>query len=150
MHKAIVTFFGLGYAPKAPGTVGALGGILLFALLQWLGISQWLFSVVLLFVFFLGVYSSTQIEKQWGKDNGRVVIDEVLGVGVSLLFVPFRWEYYAVAFGLFRLFDIWKPLFIRETEKLKGGWGVMIDDLLAGIVANVVLQILILISERLL
>lgn len=148
MHKAIVTFFGLGYAPKAPGTVGALGGILLFALLQWWGISQWLFSIVLLFVFFLGVYSSSQIEKQWGKDNGKVVIDEVLGVGVSLLFVPFHWHYYVLGFVLFRLFDIWKPLFIRSTEKLKGGWGVMTDDLVAGVVANLVLQILILISER--
>lgn len=147
VHKAIATFFGLGYSPKAPGTVGALGALSLFAGLFYLGISNDAFLVLLLLLFFVGTYSSNKVEEYWGEDNGKVVIDEALGMGVSLLWIPFRWELFITAFALFRLFDIWKPLGIRKVEQLKGGWGVMADDLLAGIYSNIILQTILYLSR---
>ena len=147
MHKIVATFFGLGYAPKASGTIGALGGILVYGALRWLGINNWLFLLLLLILFFLGVYSFSEVEEVWGKDNGKVVIDEVVGIWVSLLYIPFQLEYYLLGFVLFRILDIWKPLLIRKTEKLKSGWGVMADDLLAGIYTNLILQALLLWSK---
>jgi len=143
VHKTIATFFGLGYSPKAPGTVGALGALILFGCLAWLHLGGWSFLLVLLTLFFVGAYSADRVEGLWGKDNNKVVIDEVLGMGMALLWIPFQWEYYGLAFALFRLFDIWKPLGIRRLEQLKGGWGVMADDLLAGIYANIILHILL-------
>jgi phosphatidylglycerophosphatase A len=107
-----------------------------------------LFIAILVLVFLLGAFSSSKMEQYWGKDNGKIVIDEVLGMGVSILWLPFRLEYYIAAFILFRVLDIWKPLFIRKTEKLKGGWGVMADDALAGIYTLLLLHSLILICDK--
>lgn len=147
VHKTIATFFGLGYSPKAPGTVGALGAVSLYASLFCAGMSEWVFLLLLFLIFVMGTYSSNKVEQYWGKDNGKVVIDEALGMGVSLLWIPLNWEYYVAAFGLFRLLDIWKPLGIRKMEKLEGGWGVMADDLLAGIYANLILQAVLYLSR---
>jgi phosphatidylglycerophosphatase A len=80
------------------------------------------------------------MELNWGKDNYRIVIDEVAGMSLSLCFVPVAWPYVLAAFVLFRLFDITKPFFIRRMEGLPGGWGVMMDDMLAGLYANLLLQ----------
>lgn len=147
VHKTIATFFGLGYSPKAPGTVGALGALSLFAGLFYLGMSNEAFLLLLILLFFVGIYASNKVEQYWGEDNGRVVIDEALGMGISVLWVPFSWQYYIGAFALFRLFDIWKPLGIRRAEQLKGGWGVMADDLLAGIYSNIILQTILYLSR---
>ena len=84
------------------------------------------------------------MEDKWGKDSPRIVIDEVAGMCLSLLFVPVRWQYLAIGLLLFRFFDIAKPLYIRKMENLKGGWGVMMDDMLAGLYSNLVLQIIVL------
>jgi phosphatidylglycerophosphatase A len=92
----------------------------------------------------LGVYSSGKVEAGWGKDSYRVVIDEVVGMGLTLLFVPVRWPYLAIGLLLFRFFDIAKPLYIRKMEQLNGGWGVMMDDVLAGVYANLLLQLIVL------
>jgi phosphatidylglycerophosphatase A len=135
-EKIIATFLGLGYLPIASGTVAAFCSCLLLFLLQDFGISWLVILVVLLFVFGLGVYVSSALEKEWGKDDNRIVVDEVFGMWVSLLFVPHQMKNYLVAFALFRLFDIAKPLGIRHLESLEKGWGVMADDFLAGIYAN--------------
>ncbi|MNU03436.1 Phosphatidylglycerophosphatase A [compost metagenome] len=74
------------------------------------------------------------------------MIDEVAGMGIALLCVPLKWPYYLMALILFRFFDIAKPFYIRHLEVLPGGWGVMADDVLAGIYANVVLQGIILLG----
>ena len=95
-----------------------------------------------------GLWSSGKLEAVWGKDSNRIVVDEVAGMCVSLLWIPIRVEYVLISFLLFRFFDIVKPLFIRRIEKLPAGWGVMFDDLLAGVYANVVLQIFIVIFRK--
>jgi len=71
----------------------------------------------------MGIISGDVVESVWGKDHQRVVIDEVAGMGVALLIIPLKLEYYIMAFILFRFFDIVKPLYIRRLEALPGGWG---------------------------
>jgi phosphatidylglycerophosphatase A len=83
------------------------------------------------------------VEKEWGHDSNRVVIDELQGMMTALFLMPNDWRYLLVAFVLFRFFDIAKPLGIRRMEAFAGGWGVMLDDLLAGIYSNVLLQVIV-------
>tara|TARA_R110002072_G_scaffold124268_2_gene259734 strand:- start:2511 stop:2957 length:447 start_codon:yes stop_codon:yes gene_type:complete len=92
-------------------------------------------------VFFIGVWVSNQLERDWGKDSSIIVIDEVLGMMVSLLFLPVSLNVILVAFLLFRFFDITKVFGIRKAEQLPKGWGVMADDLWAGIYTNLIIQI---------
>ncbi|MFD2935756.1 phosphatidylglycerophosphatase A family protein [Spirosoma flavum] len=145
MHKLIATGLGIGYIPKGGGTVASVvccgiwylvqpdavqpGGYLFFAPL--------LITVIITTV---GIWSATVVEQQWGKDSYRVVIDEVAGMCLSLLFIPINEKSLLAGLILFRLFDIFKPFGIRKLEKLSGGWGVMMDDLLAGLYTNLLLQ----------
>ena len=92
----------------------------------------------------IGIWSAGKVENKWGKDSSKVVIDEVAGMCLTLLFIPVRWQYVLIGLVLFRFFDIVKPLYIRRMEKLNGGWGVMMDDVLAGIYSNIVLQLIVL------
>jgi len=138
--KIIATGFGSGFAPKAPGTAGALlACLMLWGLeLVWpgrfTGQEGWLgLSLLIGLFFFLGVKSADEMEAVWGHDPSKVVVDEMIGVWIALLFVPFSILNLTIAFVLFRIFDIWKPLGIRQMEKFPGGWGVMLDDALAGI-----------------
>jgi len=124
----------------APGTWASLAAAPLFWFL--LNKPFWLFGLILAVIYFVGVYASTQYEKQVGQiDPSSAVIDEVLGVGVAMINIPPQWPFVVMAVLLFRLFDIWKPYPIRRLERLPGGWGIMSDDLLAGIYANVWVQI---------
>jgi len=136
-HVFISTGFGSGYFPKAPGTAGAV-----VATLIWFGISllltpcQLLTATAILIIVFtiLGVWSSGIMETYWGKDPSKVVIDEMVGVWIPLLCVSDGNIYFAlVALLLFRFFDILKPLGIRKMEAIEGGWGIMLDDILAGL-----------------
>ncbi len=134
--------FGSGYSPLAPGTAGSLLALIIWWLAPpflWLRLSLVALSL------FLGVWSSTQAEKKWGHDNGRIVIDEVVGMWISLLFLPKIILIYLISFLLFRAMDIIKPLGARQIQKLSGGWGVVADDVLAGIYANVLCQIVVMI-----
>ena len=150
-HKMIATAFGAGYFPVAPGTAGAFVGILmlmgLHQITQSFGFDLSQFNLALivatLICFYLGVIATDHLEKDWGKDPSKVVMDEVIGVWIAMFFVPVTMINLTLAFALFRLFDIWKPLFIRRLEKINGGWGVILDDVLAGVYANLVLQILL-------
>jgi len=94
----------------------------------------------------IGIWASGEVEKDWGKDSSKVVIDEAAGMCVSLLFLPTKVKYVFAAFILFRFFDIAKPLYIRRLEKLPRGWGVMADDLLSGIYSNLIMQIIIAVN----
>jgi phosphatidylglycerophosphatase A len=87
----------------------------------------------------LGVWSSGVVEKIWGKDPSRVVIDEVAGMCISLLFIPVQLKYVITALVMFRFFDIVKPLFIRKMERFPSGWGIMMDDILAGVYTNILM-----------
>lgn len=89
--------------------------------------------------FFLGVYSSTKAEKTMGHDNGHIVIDEVVGYWFALYLFQPSWHYIVFGFILFRFFDIAKPYPINKLQKLPQGWGVMVDDLMAGVYTAVVL-----------
>ncbi len=91
-----------------------------------------------------GVWSSGRLESIWGKDSSKIVVDEVWGMSMSMLWLPVSPLHVIIAFLLFRYFDIAKPLFIRDTERLPRGWGVMGDDLLAGIYANLCLRLLLM------
>lgn len=149
---AIATCFGLGYIPKAPGTVGSLAGVgITWSIFQIAGLVGLLFSffagfaipfVTTVLIALAGVWSSGVASRYWQeKDPPKVVIDEISGQQISLLpmwvgLVPFlNWKYLLLGFILFRVFDIWKPWPVRQAEKLPGGWGIMADDWVAGIYA---------------
>ncbi|GAB4377683.1 MAG: phosphatidylglycerophosphatase A [Calditrichia bacterium] len=129
----VATGLGSGYSPVAPGTAGSILAALLIYRLSPLPF-LWLLGS-LFFLFLLGMYSAHQVEKELGKDPSKVVVDEMVGMGVSLLGVPQNGYLFLAAFVLFRFFDISKPPPIRATEKLGGGAGIMLDDLVAGVYA---------------
>lgn len=142
-HIIIATGFGSGFSPFAPGTAGAL-----LATVLWFGLAYFLpphlllaVTGVLIVLFTIGgIYSANALESLWGEDPSRVVVDEMVGVWIALLAAPAGHVWYAVAaFALFRLFDIFKPLGIRKMESLKGGVGVMMDDILAGVYSFILL-----------
>ncbi|AMM51700.1 phosphatidylglycerophosphatase [Rufibacter sp. DG15C] len=140
-HYLISSTLGIGYLGKGGGTVAAVVTCLVWYAVQANGNEVVLFQfLVTLFVTLLGIWSANQVEPFWGKDDKKVVIDEVAGMCISLIAVPLTWPYLLAALVLFRFFDIAKPLFIRKAEQVKGGWGVMLDDVLAGIYANLVVQ----------
>ena len=143
MAKWLATCFGIGYLQKGAGSVAAL-----FCCAVWYfsGSHKAPLAIQLLQIavlFFAGIWAATLVEKDWGHDSNKVVIDEWMGMCVALFLVPVTWTTIIAAFILFRLFDILKPFFIRRAERFKGGWGVMLDDLLAGIYSNVILHLLI-------
>lgn len=143
-HKLAATVFGIGYLGKGVGTMAAFFGCICWYLL-WAGAYPPAIPSILLTVAVtaLGVWSGNKVEPLWGKDHSRVVIDELSGIFISLLFVPVTIPYLLIGFILFRFFDILKPLLIRRLEALPGGWGVMADDVLAGVYANIILQIIV-------
>lgn len=130
-----------GYSPIAPGTAGSILGLLIFWLIP--GFRGYLLLSICMITFFIGVWAATQVEKmEKKKDSGIIVIDEIVGMWLSLVFLPISMHFiwWIGAFFLFRLFDIIKPFPAGRSQSLKGGWGVMIDDVFAGIYANLVLQ----------
>jgi phosphatidylglycerophosphatase A len=147
-HKRIVTVLGTGYSPFAPGTAGSTVGIGILFLTNWLfndlGFEQpavlFLNLVLILGVLFFGTYSIKRVHTIWEHDASKIVIDEVVGVWIAAFALPLRWEYYLAALLLFRFFDIVKPLFIRRIDAMKGHWSVMLDDVVAGVYAAIVLQ----------
>jgi phosphatidylglycerophosphatase A len=136
-HIVIATGFGSGYFPKAPGTAGAVFATIIWFILSFLlsPCSLLIITALLIALFTaLGVWSSGIMEADWGKDPSKVVIDEMVGVWIPLLAVSDGNIYYALAaLILFRFFDIAKPLGIKKMEAIGGGWGIMLDDWLAGI-----------------
>ena len=129
--RFVATFFYLGKLPFAPGSRGSLGALLLWLLLP-VTFSVHLYALIILFI--LGVYSSNKMAKYLNnQDPSEVVIDEVVGMGISLFMLPHSFGLYLLAFILFRIFDIFKPLFIYRIQNLSGGWGIMLDDVLAGL-----------------
>jgi phosphatidylglycerophosphatase A len=135
--------FGSGLAPKAPGTFGTIVGLPLF----WL-ISSSSFSIQLIVItiaFIVGIYCCDVAGKLLGvSDHGSIVWDEIVAMMLVLTITPNDWIWWGIAFILFRLFDIWKPFPISLCDaKLKGGFGVMFDDLLAAIYAMITIMFLL-------
>ena len=143
LHKAIATVLGLGYAPKGPGTFGTLGGVIFLGILLHFDIpfSLLALAITILITFILGVISTNHLIPDWGEDPQRVVMDEFVGYLITMILVPLSWTNILLGFILFRFFDILKPLGIRAIDtKVKGGVGVMLDDVLAGIYALIVMH----------
>ena len=138
----LATVLGIGYAPVAPGTFGSLPGLLLYWALFQLGGAPAVIAALLLLIP-LGIQAASAAERHFGsEDPGRVVVDELVGQLVALTFLeptPFN---LVAGFLLFRLLDIVKPFPARRLERLHGGSGIMLDDLAAGLYANVILQLL--------
>ncbi|MDR0989593.1 MAG: phosphatidylglycerophosphatase A [Prevotellaceae bacterium] len=135
--------FGSGFSPFAPGTAGALLATGLWWVLA-LFLSEagllWTTAALVLVFTVAGIWATDRLIPFWGDDPSRVVVDEMVGVWIALLAVPAgSLMYGAAAFVLFRLFDIFKPLGIRRMERLPGGVGVMMDDVLAGVYSFVLL-----------
>ncbi len=139
--KAIATC-GIGYMGKGGGSVAAAAYCVVWLLVAENISTVW--SIVLaLAILFLGTWSSYKVENGWGHDSSKVVIDEVAGMMITLLWAPVDIKYALVGFILFRFFDILKPLGIKSVERLPGGWGVMADDVLAGIYSFALLRLVI-------
>ncbi len=139
ISQIVASCFFIGYIPFAPGTFGSLAGLVFIWLIKPDYLEQ-VFIIVALFV--IGVVSAQAAEKEFGqKDSPRIVIDEFVGYLVSTAFLPLTVGYMISAFFLFRFFDILKPSPIRIVERhFHGGLGVMLDDVAAGILTNLLLQ----------
>jgi phosphatidylglycerophosphatase A len=142
------TGLGTGYSPIAPGTMGTLLSVPVYLLLS--RIPSPLYEITLIAFFFLSIWLSDNGERYFGKkDDGRIVIDEVMGFFLTMLWIPGTALTIVIGFFLFRFFDIFKPFPIRHVERrCKGGWGVVLDDVLAGIYANIALHIIVNLSVR--
>jgi len=130
-----------GYFPFAPGTVGSLAGLAVYALVWW-SKSPVVEVVTIVALFAAGVWAGTVAERYFGGiDPGPIVIDEVVGMLITLLFVPVGWSGALLGFLLFRIFDVIKPYPAGRLERLHGGLGVMADDAMAAVYANGTLRI---------
>ena len=129
-----------GYFPIAPGTVGSAAGLVVYAFVWWTG-SPVVEVALIAALFAAGVWAGTTAERYFGGiDPGPIVIDEVVGMLITLAFIPVGWSGALVGFFLFRVFDVIKPFPARSFEKLHGGLGVMADDAMAAIYANLSLR----------
>ena len=140
---AIATGFYSGYLPKAPGTWGSLVGLLLFFLLHTLSLPVYLAVVAGLFV--VGSFAAGEAEKILdNRDPGLVVIDEIVGILITMIAVPATPITMAIGFILFRIFDILKPFPVNFfDQRFHGGLGIMLDDVMAGIYSLIILQLLV-------
>jgi phosphatidylglycerophosphatase A len=140
IHKILASSLGVGYIGRGGGSVAAA----LYCLVYYFFASYFSTPETIIFTILViatGVWSSNELEADWGKDSPKIVIDEIAGMQISLLFIPPEMLNIFIAFVLFRFFDIVKPLLIRKMEKFPKGWGVMFDDVLAGIYSNIILHI---------
>jgi phosphatidylglycerophosphatase A len=143
MNKIIIFFSSvayLGYIKRVPGTFGSLAGVLFWIFFMPESVLVELCSLVA--IFFISIFSSSLAEDIYKtKDDHRIVIDEVAGIWFSLALLPKNFLFFLLGFLLFRLLDIKKPWLIKSVQHLKGGFGVTIDDVIAGIFVNFTLQI---------
>jgi phosphatidylglycerophosphatase A len=141
---AVATACGVGYVPFAPGTFGSAAGLLLWFLLPPSGAVQ---AGVIATILVVGSWAAHVAERHFERtDPAPVVIDEVMGMLVTLLFVPAGWMGAIAGFLLFRLFDILKPYPANQLERLPGGIGVMADDFMAALYANLALRLVFLLA----
>ncbi|MBN2403874.1 MAG: phosphatidylglycerophosphatase A [Spirochaetes bacterium] len=138
-----------GYSPIAPGTAGTLLAALIY-IIEYI-IFKTDCGIVNLILVLVLIYPSIRLgdagEKFFNtKDPCEIVLDEMVGLWISLLFLPFSWKLVLLAFIIFRIIDVIKPYPIRKTENLKGGLGIMLDDYLAGIYTNIIIRLILLIT----
>ena len=137
----IATFGYVGYFPIAPGTAGSLAALALYALVRWFGTAG-VELVAIVVVAIIGVWAAHGTERALErKDPGPVVIDEVLGMLMTLAFMPLSIWGIAAGFVLFRIFDVIKPFPAGRLEHLPGGFGIMADDAMAGVYGQLLMRI---------
>jgi len=139
---AVATWFGCGYSPVAPGTVGTAAALAIaIVLARFGGWKPWYFVVLAVVALAPSIWAADITARICGKkDPGMVVVDEVVGEWITLAgATSLNWKSYLGAFVLFRLFDIWKPPPVRQLEALPGGAGIVADDVMAGVYAALVL-----------
>ncbi len=143
----LATGFGVGYSPISPGTLGTLIAIPVYYFLS--NILSPIYEITLAGFFFLSVWISENAERFFGmKDYQKIVIDEIMGFLITMLWIPRTFLFVILGFFLFRFFDILKPFPIRRLEKgFKGGYGVVLDDVVAGVYANIVLRFIDLMTR---
>lgn len=141
------TWFGAGLVPKAPGTAGTLAGLPLLLIIKCFGS---LYETLFLFAFVcLAIWASDRSFRILGReDPPEVVIDEVAGYLLALFLLPASWLTISLGFLLFRVFDIWKPFPIKRLERIKGGPGIVLDDIMAGLYANLFMRIALQLMDR--
>jgi phosphatidylglycerophosphatase A len=140
----LATWFGCGYFPWGPGTIGSLAGLLIaIGMHFWLGAGRLALLIAALVLLAPAIWASTHTARLVARpDPGIVVVDEVLGQWTTLLGAAvFNWKTLLAGFLLFRLFDIWKPWPVRQFEKLPAGTGIVADDLAAGFYGALILYI---------
>ncbi len=141
----IATAGGAGFAPKAPGTAGAIVGVLLYLGIDRGHIGAYYVHAIIFFLI-AGTWAAFRVEQLFGHDSQRIVIDEVIGQMITFAFAAGRFQLSAldiiIGFGLFRFFDIAKPFPIRRLERLNSGLGVIADDVGAGIYALAALTLI--------
>jgi phosphatidylglycerophosphatase A len=135
--------FGSGLLPIFPGTWGTVAAIPLYLLL--VGQSTQLYLAIVIIAFVSGIWITQIVSQELGEhDYGGIVWDEIVGYLVTMLYVPFGWQWLAAGFVLFRVFDIWKPQPIRYIDqRVTGGFGIMLDDVLAAVPAWLIMQCLV-------
>ena len=152
IREILFTAFYSGYFPFAPGTAGTLVGMAFYVIeyLIFKENSVIVNAVIVIFMLFPAIKLGDMGEKFFGrKDPSEVVLDEVMGYWISVLFIPFSWKIAVMAFFIFRIMDILKPFPAGRLQSLKGGWGIMIDDYIAGIYTNLILQLIIMVTNNL-
>lgn len=142
LTRLVATGLFTGHAPVAPGTAGSALGLLIWCAgpLRAPAVA----AAVIAAAFAAGVFTAGRMERHYGDDPSIVVVDEVVGMWISLFLIPWNLWSAIAAFFLFRLFDIVKPPPARRAEALRGGTGIMLDDVVAGVYANLLLRLLLL------
>lgn len=144
LYTIIASVFYIGYLPVAPGTLGSLAALILY---YFVCRSAVFMTAVILIIIILGFITAGKVERMFGeKDPEEIIIDEFGGMLISLYRIPPTMGYVVTGFLLFRFFDIVKPKPIRSLEKLNGSLGIMSDDLIAGVYANMVLQVIYIVN----
>ncbi len=138
IEKTLGTFFGIGYISFAPATIASFFALTIIYLLN---INIIVLGGLAIVGFFLGAALAKRIEKDNDKDPHMFVFDEIAAIPITIIFLPRTIPFYIIAFILFRLFDVLKPYPINRLEKIKNGYGVMLDDTLSAIYTNILLQI---------
>ena len=138
--KLIATVFFVGFCPIAPGTAASLLALPIYYFLRE---SPYVYLLITIGLLVVGFWSSSRAEKEFGrKDPGEIVIDEFSAMLIVFLFIPFQVKLMVIGFFLFRIFDILKFPALKRLERLPKGYGIMLDDIAAAILANLVLQVI--------
>ena len=138
--KLLATCFGLGYAPVAQGTIASMAGLIIYLLIH---THTTLYLPITIICLIVGFLVSHRAERLFGgKDPKEIVIDDLCGVLLVFIYIPFKPLYIIVGFISYRLLDICKLYPINKLEKLPAGWGIMLDDIAAGLYANIILHVL--------